>query len=80
MKRFIPDDYRKTNYTIAEKLLNEAYERQMLGKYWNSLFWAGQSIQNLTESIEAIAERHELMTIRNIEGEVKEKVQGYITN
>ncbi len=78
MKRFIPEDYRKTNYLIAEKLLNEAYEKQMLGKYWNHLFWAGQNIQNLTESIEAIAERADLATIRNVKGDIKEKVQRYL--
>ena len=58
IKRFVPNDYRKTNYLVAEKLLNEAYERQMLGKYWNNLFWAGQNIQNLTESVEIISQRN----------------------
>ena len=39
--RFIPDDWRQTNYRIAEQLLNTAYERQMLGNYWQNHYWAG---------------------------------------
>ncbi len=50
----------------------------MLGKYWNHLFWAGQNIQNLTESIEAIAETVEFTTIRNVKGDIKDKVQRYL--
>ncbi len=70
-KRWIPNDYRKENYIIAEKLLNEAYLIQMRGKQWSNSFWAGQNIQNLRESICDIAKRNELSEIRNVNGKVE---------
>ena len=72
--RFIPEDWRGTNYRVAERLLNEAYLRQMRGQGAQNLFWAGQNIQNLREPIDAIAARDELETIRNVRGEAKEAV------
>lgn len=66
IKRYIPDDYRKNNYIIAEKLLNLAYKQQMLGQKWSNDFWAGMNIQNLKESVEDIAKREQLHTIRNV--------------
>ena len=74
IKRFIPNDYRRTNYLIAEQLLNEAYRQQMVGKPYENLHWAGQNIQNLKEPIEEIAARGELTTIRNVRGPILEKV------
>jgi DNA repair photolyase len=71
MKRYIPPDYRKLNYTIAEKLLNEAYHLQVLGESWSNTFWAGQNIQNLKESIAQIAARNELSKIRNVNDRVE---------
>ncbi len=75
IKRFIPDDFRRTNYRIAEQLMNEAYRQQMVGKPWENLNWAGQNIQNLQEPIEDIAARGELATIRNVRGNIEEKVE-----
>ena len=66
IKRYIPDDYRKKNYEVAEGLLNDAYELQIEGKPWHQQFWAGMYIQNLKEPIEALAERGALRTIRNM--------------
>lgn len=80
IKRFIPNDYRKTNYFIAEELLDESYQRQMLGKAWSNLFWAGQNIQNLSESLEEIWRRNELSKIRNVEGDIKNQVEGRLKN
>lgn len=74
IKRFIPDDYRKMNYLLAEQLLNKAYELQALGKAHSQIFWAGQNIQNLKESIVEIAKRGELKKIRNVD----EKIESYI--
>jgi DNA repair photolyase len=75
IKRYIPNDYRKTNYLIAEELLNESYRRQMLDKAWSNLFWAGQNIQNLSESLEEIWQRNELSKIRNVEGDIKNQIE-----
>ena len=76
IKRFIPGDFRKKNYIIAEKLLNQAYGNQMLGKAWSNLHWAGMNIQNLKESILDVAERGELGKIRNVSGELEEYIKG----
>lgn len=75
VKRYIPPDFRKTNYRIAEILLNDAYQKQMLNHPWKDQFWAGQNIQNLAEPIAAIAESGQLSQIRNVTGEVKAKVE-----
>jgi len=74
VRRFIPDDFRRENYLIAEELLNEAYLLQSTGKAWSNLFWAGQNINNLAESIRAIAERRELRKIRNVNEEIEARI------
>jgi DNA repair photolyase len=71
VKRFIPNDFRRMNYIIAEKLLNEAFKLQILGKVWSKKYWAGQNIQNLKESIVNIAKRNELQKIRNVNDEIE---------
>lgn len=71
IKRFIPSDFRKINYLIAEKLLNQAYKQQMTGKPYSNTHWAGQNIQNLGESIVDVAKREELQKIRNVNSEVE---------
>ena len=78
MPRFIPQDFRRTNYLVAERLLNEARLRQMDGRYWQNLYWAGQNIQNLSESLVDIAGRGELHTIRNVQGKIQEFVEAYL--
>jgi DNA repair photolyase len=71
VKRFIPNDFRRINYIIAEKLLNEAYDLQMLGEVWSKKHWAGMNIQNLKESLLAVAKRNELQKIRNVNDEIE---------
>ena len=66
IKRYIPDDYRRENYIIAEKLLNKAYFDMMQGKSSSYINWAGMNIQNLKESIRDVAGRGELRSIRNV--------------
>ncbi|MDY7019692.1 MAG: radical SAM protein [Chloroflexota bacterium] len=74
LKRYIPDDFRRQNYLVAQKLLDESYMSQMLGKPWTKTFWAGQNINNLGESIEDIARRNGLRNIRNIDPSIEEYV------
>ncbi len=71
IKRFIPNDYRRINYIISEKLLNQAYDLQIEGKAYSNTHWAGQNIQNLKESIVEVAERDELRGIRNVNREIE---------
>ena len=59
---------------IAEELLNEAYTNQLLGKSQKNLFWAGQNINNLKESISEIVDRGELKTIRNIDAALEQRI------
>ena len=75
IKRFIPNDWRRTNYRIAERMLNVAFERQMLGQSWETLFWAAQNIHNLKEPLEAVAARGELGQINNVRGRIKTRIQ-----
>ena len=74
IKRFIPGDYRGLNYILAGKLLNRAYRSQYSGKTWSNIYWAGQNIGNLKESIADIASRGEIRKIRNVD----EKIESFI--
>ena len=78
MKRFIPQDYRRTNYRIAEILLNESYKRQLQQKRWSDLFWAGQHIQLLKEPIEMVASRDALSAIPNVTGDIWDFIKDMI--
>jgi DNA repair photolyase len=74
MKRFIPDDFRREIYIIAEEFLNEAYIEQCLGKPFSNLFWAGQNISNLKESIRKIASQGKLQEIRNVNELIEDRI------
>ena len=74
IKRFIPDDFRKLNYIISEKILNHAYLLQITGRSWTGIHWAGMNIQNLKESITDVVKRNELRRIRNVSSDI----EGYI--
>ena len=78
LKRYIPEDFRRRNYLMAQELLDESYLSQMLGSPWTKTFWAGQNINNLGESIEDIARRGELSRIRNIDSSIEEYVLGLL--
>jgi len=52
IKRFIPNDFRKTNYKISERFLNNAYFLQMINKPYKDLQYAGFTIQELPKAIE----------------------------
>ncbi len=80
IKRYIPEDFRKQNYLVAQKLLDESYPSQMSGRPWTKTFWAGQNISDLGESIEDIARMAELRRIRNIDAPVEEHVLNLLTD
>jgi DNA repair photolyase len=71
IKRFIPEDFRRMNYIISEKLLNHSYYLQITGQPWTDIHWAGMNIQNLKESLGDIAGRNELRKIRNVGGRIE---------
>jgi len=78
LKRYIPDDFRRFNYLAAQKLLDDAYICQMLGKPWTNTFWVGQNVNNLGESIAEIAKRGELMRIRNITPSIEKLLTAFL--
>jgi DNA repair photolyase len=80
MKRYIPKDFRRDNYIIAEKLLNESYRLQTHGEAWSSKFWAGQNIQNLKEPISNVMRKNELQKIRNVNEEIEASIREYFAS
>ncbi|MDN5204832.1 radical SAM protein [Fulvivirgaceae bacterium BMA10] len=80
IKRFIPADFRKLNYEVAEVILHRSRSKQLTGKPYENFFWAGQHIQNLNESIQDIYSRNALSTISNVTGEVLEMVKHLLEN
>ena len=78
IKRFIPEDYRKYNYIIAQYLLDKSYINQMMGKIWKNLFWAGHNIQNLKESVLDFTKRNELQKISNVNALLEKDIIEYI--
>ena len=47
MPRFVPSDYRRYNYLLAESLFNEHYLRSVDGKPANEIYWLAKNIQQL---------------------------------
>ncbi|MHA1144730.1 MAG: radical SAM protein [Candidatus Helarchaeota archaeon] len=78
LKRFIPHDFRKENYKIAQHLLNKAYINQILGKSWKKMHWAGMNIQNLKESIIVIAARNGLKAIKNVTDDIITEIKPFL--
>jgi DNA repair photolyase len=77
IKRFIPMDYRRRNYRVAQALLDESYRLQMMGKAWTNKYWAAMNIQNLKESVTDIAGRNELHTIRNVDRDIERFIREF---
>ncbi len=78
IKRWIPADFRRVNYLVAQDLADHVYELQIQGKYYNHYLWACNHINNLKESIIMLAQRDELETIENVKGKLKEWVEQLI--
>ncbi|MGD2245622.1 MAG: radical SAM protein [Candidatus Aminicenantes bacterium] len=77
-QRYIPEDYRRCNYIIAKKLLDQAYFDQITGKPWSATHWAGLHLQNLKESILDVYKRGELKTLKNFTHKVIKYVEPYL--
>jgi len=76
IKRFIPEDFRKHNYLVAEVLQNIAYFYQLKGdmKKYNEYLWPGMHINNLKEGITKLAKRGVLKTIPNVTRPVSQTI------
>ncbi len=77
-KRYVPNDYRRYNYEIAKKLLDQAYFNQIAGKPCSTFQWAGLHLQNMKESIIDVAKRGELKTLKNFTPKVVEFVEPFL--
>jgi len=81
VKRWIPADFRRVNYLIAQDLADYSYELQVQGKSkrtYNKWLWAAHYINNLQESITTLAQNEQLETIQNVRGAVKAEVERLI--
>ncbi|MBD3212298.1 MAG: radical SAM protein [Candidatus Lokiarchaeota archaeon] len=78
VKRWIPSDYRKWNYIIAEVLLNEEYKNAIRGTPNNKMKWAGLYLNNLDQSIINYYKRGELKMLRNFNDEIIEFLKPYL--
>ncbi|MGB5910878.1 MAG: radical SAM protein [Promethearchaeia archaeon] len=79
VKRWIPNDYRKWNYKIAELLLNKEYiDAITTGKSNNNMKWAGLNLNNLDVSIIDVYKRDELSKLKNFSKEIIEFVKPYL--
>ncbi len=79
IKRWIPSDYRKWNYKIAELLLDKEYiDSITTGKSNKTMMWAGLYLNNLEESIIDIYKRGELEKLRNFTKEIIKFVVPYL--
>ncbi len=77
-KRFIPQDHRKHNYIIAERLLNKSYELQLAGGHWKGYFWTGQNVQMLKESIADVHARGDLRGIKGMTTAIAAEIAPWI--
>ncbi len=78
LKRWIPKDFRRINYRVAEKLLNESYLNQINGKPYSKLLWAGLSINNLKKSIMEYYNTGTLLEVENITPKIIQKIQPFL--
>ncbi len=80
IKRFILKDYREVNYTVAEKLFEEAELCRNLNKEWKNSYWMAQNINSLETSIVDIAEQGNLKSIRNVNTAAIGKIESIINS
>jgi len=80
-KRWIPKDYRKWNYKIAEILLNAEYEKMVkTGKRDKTMMWAGLNLNNLEGSILDVYKKGELSRLKNFNKRIIDMVEPNFEN
>lgn len=77
-ERWIPKDYRKWNYVIAELILNKEYIQSIKGKPNLQMRFAGLYLNNLEESIINVYRRGELMRLKNFNSSLIEFVEPFL--
>ncbi len=76
--RWIPGDYRKVNYTVAEYLLNKAYALQINGEPYKHYLWPGLHLQNLKESVNDVYTRGDIASIQGFTPRVIAEVKPFL--
>jgi len=74
VKRWIPSDFRRVNYLVAQDLADQAYDLQLQGKRYKTRLWTAHYINNLNQSITVLAQNEQLETIQNVKGTLKEEI------
>jgi DNA repair photolyase len=78
INRWIPSDYRRWNYKIAEIILNEEYRNSIIDKPNKKMRWAGLYLNNLEESIINYYKRGELTKIKNLDEKIIKFIKPYL--
>ena len=80
IKRWIPNDYRKYNYIIAQEMLNKAYFLQIQGKKYYHYQKAGLEIQNFTNSVVNLYHQDKLKDFDFIKPKIYEMIKEKVEN
>lgn len=80
MKRYIPDDYRKNNYILSEKMFNHCYYINLSGKQNSNLFFTAQKIQNLSRPVNDYISAGRLKDISDMTPETEKFILNHITD
>ncbi|MHA1641886.1 MAG: radical SAM protein [Promethearchaeota archaeon] len=79
LKRWVPRDFRRWNYKVAEYLLNRYYLDSIVNDKPNkNLLWAGLNLNNLDKSIIEVYKHGELMKLKNFDQTIIELVEKYL--
>lgn len=78
VKRWIPADFRRVNYLVAQDLADQAYELQLQGKRYKSRLWTAHYINNLQKSVSTLAKQQQLQLIQNVKGAFEKELEQLI--
>jgi DNA repair photolyase len=78
LKRWIPEDFRKKNYRIAERLLNEAYYDKIQGRSYFNMQRVGLAIGNLKIPIDQLYTTGFLHQIEYMDDNVLKKIKPFL--
>ncbi|MEQ8174898.1 MAG: radical SAM protein [Syntrophomonadaceae bacterium] len=75
IKRYLPDDYRRENYRIAENLFAMAGRAQIVGQPWSKMFRTAHDIQKLKLSIKELNLAHLGKDLRRMDGSLMQLIE-----
>lgn len=75
IKRHCPQDYRRENYWLAEKLADRAYYRKLEGQPFRHLLTVARRINEFTVDIRSLIRASELVKITDLEPTAKPEIK-----